>query len=183
MSVRIEPVDVEKLNSDEVRQYDLPVGEGFPTILYLDVSKEGYSAEWYSTLSVSRFENTVLENAPKDRGEAVATFQPKYGCRPNHPEKGSMEDFLHPNRFYPDECTYLQLRSPKFDIAWERWEPANNIILTARDKDPEILKEFLFETSNEPPYSESGEVSEEIGQISIEKAYDQAVSILEAKSE
>jgi hypothetical protein len=164
MSANIEPSEVESLDGEEVRRYDLPHSYRDP-LLSVDTTGSGYSAEWLVNLEVEEFEELVYSHVMHRDTDAKASFESKLSG--NESVQGTATDILEHER-YPRDCTYLLFQTPIYDIGWEKWESNNSLILNVPDHNARPLEEYFEDTMER----------EGVSQNSLEKALEEATAVI-----
>ena len=142
MSVKIDKEASEVVDGDQVDVYELPVDGG--TALDLNLRGGGYTAEWETSLDLPGFDRLVrasvldYESAPTE-----GTFEGRDSVVES--EFSSIRDC----KGYFEDGTYLVVHSENYDIAWEKWDDENRIILNVPSGDSRILERYFPETASE----------------------------------
>lgn len=175
MSFTIEPSETNYFNGDHVDRYNLPEDQR-NSVLSVDLTRgrEGYIAEWESDIGIQEFGELLEPDiAPIDILEATATVVDPQGR--NEKQEIGHSSVLEPaiyEHLDNRDCSYLLVRTPEYDIAWESWDESNQIILTAKQNDPVYLDHYF------------GEKVEQDGEYSptAHKALQQGKQVVEEKS-
>lgn len=143
MVPEIDPTEIDVVENREVRRYDLPVD--YEDLLMLDISSQGYTAEWESSLDLPAFESLLQDHVSHHEERLViASFEPD-GAE-NYSIEGEFKSIAGGDHPYPTDCTYLLMKTPEYDIGWEQWEGANRVMISVPDFDWEILEEYYPES-------------------------------------